>query len=453
MYRIHGRNGLELGSNVARIYGKKIKFIVNFLASWARKKPHRLEYAKREGKLKEARLSETAPETISSFEGLSRSIAESRDDLLSTSAILESLILPACTNFGAIPPATTNGNIILSWNLDASHFLKLSMSKFPLYIRDLRGSIPYLCLGAPILYGIGMMNAEGLCCVVNACGLTDEGEGLSAIELNNIAMERCASVGDAAEIYRQNLRKAVRSMTLGMLMNFNTIWLDTKGGLSAFEYSHNHFHEEKAGERGTMASANHHQFLDRSLTGSHDPNTQDLIAGSYSRLARMWNLLEENYGKIDMLTAKRITSDHIPDYSTLKNFGIEREWWQEMPDDSTICAHAWNLKRHLLKGEIGKAFLELSYSMTIFSFQLEPLRYKLWFTNGHPCKRQAIPYHWGNLLGTSEKASKEEFALSPPAKVVHEKRGLFRENKNPTEAWMEKMWYELIEEVERHNFK
>jgi hypothetical protein len=55
--------------------------------------------------------------------------------------------------------------------------------------------------------------------------------------------------------------------------------------------SHNHMEVARAADRGgVLASTNHHQFLDRKLSGGADPITEPLIAGSFARLARMWEL-------------------------------------------------------------------------------------------------------------------------------------------------------------------
>ena len=78
-------------------------------------------------------------------------------------------------------------------------------------------------------------------------------------------------------------------------MNLNCIWGDLNGSGLAIEHSANHI-EYHGDENGILAITNHHQFLDRRLTGSPDPDRQAAIAGSFCRLGRMWNLLREHYG-------------------------------------------------------------------------------------------------------------------------------------------------------------
>ena len=140
-----------------------------------------------------------------------------------------------------------------------------------------------------------------------------------------------------------------------------------------------------------LASANHHQFLDRGLTGSPDPVIEPAIAGSYARLARMWELLQTYGGGIDPRTAQAITSDHGANYETLREFGLEPAWHGERVDDSTVCAHPWNFWRHLARGEFETAFTERLISMTLYRFLMEPRRCTLWFGRGYPCRGQYQP--------------------------------------------------------------
>ncbi len=395
-------------------------------------------------------------------EGLAHGLGISPEDIVWSRKIIQSLVLPACTNFGAVPPATNREEIMISWNFDAPYILRILMGSFPLFVREIKGTIPYLCLGVPGLFGIGILNAQGLSCVVNAVGLQDDGPGLSPFDLNNTAMETCSTVEEAKNIFTDNPRQAIKAMTLGMLMNWNMIWADKEASLSVFECSHNHFHEEKVGENGIIASANHHQFLDRNLTGSFDPETWPPISGSYSRVVRMWRLLKENKGKIDAMRAKEITSDHIPDYTLLDAFGIRREWWEKRIDNSTICAHAWNFFDHLKKRELEAAFLEISMSTTLYSIQIQPRKLTTWLTVGHPCRNETVPFYWGEML--ESKVESNDFAALPaiatsaqhPERLKRkgERSDIFRMRSelNTTESALNRGWYALVNAVEKSNF-
>lgn len=437
----------ELGRNAAVASGARVRWAVRLLSRWARRHPERMET------LAGAPRDRGTTPGSEELDGLALGLSMHPDDLMRARAFMESLAAPNCTNFGAVPPATPGDDVMVSWNFDASSILKVLMGGFPLYIREVEGTIPCVCLGVPALFGIGVLNAEGLCCVVNAVAMTDDGDGLSPFELNNLAMETCSSVDDAARLFADGPRRATWSMTLGMLMNWNTIWADRSGGMAVFEYSHNHFHSEPVGPGGVLASANHHQFLDRSLSGSVDPGDQEMIAGSYCRLARMWALLSEHHGRIDPVAARAITSDHVPDYSPLRRFGIERRWWEEMIDDSTICAHPWNLRRHLMRGEIAAALLEASVSVTLYSLQVQPRSFVIWHTNGNPCRAQATPTYWGKLLGAAGASYPGGLPVADRAsiRVQERRRGMFREGMGFLESQLTRGWCHLVELVERAN--
>lgn len=452
---IHAGSRFEMGALAASHSGHAIKAVVRELSRWARRSPARLEEFMRRARDHERFLRAADRSSLVELEGLSGGLSLSFEDLYHTRFLAESIIAPQCTNFGAVPPATTEDDVLVSWNFDVPPYFRLILGRSPLYVRDIDGTIPHVCLGVPALFGIGILNAEGLSCVVNAVGVTDDGEGFTQFELNNKAMESCTTVDGAAEVFETGPRQAIKAMTTGMLLNWNTLWVDKGADLSLFESSHNHFHRQRAAEDGLMASANHHQFLDRGMTGSVDPTMQELIAGSYSRLARMWALLRQYHGSIEPLTVKSIVSDHIPDYSLLKEFGIDREWWEEMVDDATICAHAWNAGKHLRAGDIGGAFMESSFSTTVYSLQVHPRSMTVWFTNGRPCRNIARPLYYGDLLGAPVEP--KPLALTPEhvfnSRSVRVRKGIFRRGMVPWESAFDKAWMVLTRTMEKPNFK
>lgn len=454
LVKLTGDDPLKTGKNAASLAGKRIIFVLKVLSHLAKRlSPRYMETLKRQ-LTRAYRDKEHARTKELEAEGLARALGVSPEDITWSRKILESLILPACTNFGAVPPATAGGDIIISWNFDAPYIFRILMGSFPLFVREIKGTIPYLCLGVPGLFGIGILNAQGLSCVVNAVGLRDDGPGMSPFELNNTAMETCSTVREAKSIFTENPRQATCAMTLGMLMNWNMIWADKESSLSVFEYSHNHFHEEKAAGDGIIASANHHQFLDRNLTGSFDPETWSPISGSYSRLSRMWRLLRENKGRIDEIRAKEITSDHIPDYTLLDTFGIKREWWEKRIDNSTICAHAWNFFDHLKRLELEAAFLEISMSTTLYSIQIQPLKLTTWLTTGHPCRNDPVPIDWGEILGSKVEHTNFEVREESPHKLRRRsaRSDIFRSELSATEKALNRAWYAFTKTVEKSNF-
>jgi len=129
--------------------------------------------------------------------------------------------MPGCTNFGAVGTATEDRGVFMSWNFDVTPFFRLLFGRFPLFVREVEGKIPYLAHGIPALFGMGVMNGEGLTCVINAVGVTDDGEGLSPFELNNIAMETCTRVSEAAGMEGLMGRAWMAVVRAGERSNFN----------------------------------------------------------------------------------------------------------------------------------------------------------------------------------------------------------------------------------------
>ncbi|MDD5448462.1 MAG: C45 family autoproteolytic acyltransferase/hydrolase [Actinomycetota bacterium] len=428
----YGKNHFEWGYEVGR-WGRRF---VKPLSSLLRRTAY-LEEVLRERRKNLDLLKREAPSSFEEIRGEAKGLGLDIEDFFVIRMAFQNLFFHGCTTFGARPPATRDGEIMVSWNVDTFPLPKIGRARFPFFIHDVEGTIPYLSIGVPGLGGLGILNASGLTCVANAVGLTDRGEGVGPLELNNRAMETCSTVRETEKLYRGVPRQATKGFNVAIFFNFNTLWADKEGDIAVFEYSHNYFHCQRAEGEGIIAATNHHQFLDRSLTGSPDPTIQEDITGSYSRLGRIWYLLRENQGRIDPLTAKTIISDHVPDYSLLREFGIEREPWEEKIDDSTICAHPWNLKNHLKRGELGKFFIELAVSNTIYSIQIQPRSFTTWFSNGNPCQNPSVPFFWGRELGAQVEegypGALPAYAYYP-VKKQRVKKGLLRTEEDGSEG-------------------
>lgn len=344
-------------------------------------------------------LSNHYPRQRERLEGLARALGTDVVEVATASLALASLPGTGCTNFTAVPPATSDGKVYVSWNFDLSPLFRLLLGRMPLYVRDIAGSKPYVCMGLPVLFGIGVMNGDGLCSCVNSVGCEDGGEGLTFFELNNLAMETCSTVDGAVEVWRNNPREVLPGLAIAIIMNANDIFADMQGEAVVIEHSHHHMAVEKASDHGgILASANHHQFLDRSLSGGADPVKEPLIAGSYARLARMWELLEMFQGKIDRHTARIIARDHGLNYSTLQEFGLHPDPYGERVDDATICCHPWNFFRHLRRLELVEALVEMNVARTLNSIVMDPGRCTIYITPGNPCRHQYVPVWVGDVL-------------------------------------------------------
>ena len=344
-------------------------------------------------------LAQRYPAQLERIGGLSRALGVEPREVAAGSLALSSLPGMGCTNFAAVPPATAGDGIYVSWNLDLSPFMRLLIGRMPLYIRDVAGSKPYVCMGFPVLFGVGVMNGDGLSACVNSVGAMDAGEGLAFFELNNLAMETQSSVDGAVGVWRDNPREVVPGLAAAIIMNANSIFADMDGDAAVIEHSHNHMAVEKAAEHGgVLASANHHQFLDRALSGGADPAIEPMIAGSFARLDRMWELLELFRGRIDRGAARIITSDHGLNYASLARFGMARGYYEERVDDATICCHPWNFFRHLRRLELMPALVEFNVARTLNSILMDPRRCTIYITLGNPCRRQYVPIWLGDAL-------------------------------------------------------
>jgi len=375
-------------------------------------------------------LEERYPAQLERVSGLARVLGVEPREVAAGGLALASLSGTGCTNFVAVPPATSDGRAYVSWNLDLSPFFRLLIGKMPLYVRDVAGSKPYVCMGLPVLFGVGVMNGDGLSACVNSVGAMDGGEGLTFFELNNLAMETQSTVDGAVSVWRDNPREVVPGLAIAIIMNSNSIFADMNGDAAVIEHSHRHMAVEKASEHGgVLASANHHQFLDRALSGGADPAIEPLIAGSYARLDRMWELLETFRGNIEPRTARIITTDHGLNYTSLAKYGMDRSYYDERVDDATICCHPWNLFRHLRRLEFVEALVEFNAAKTLNSILMDPARCTIYITLGNPCRKQYVPIWVGDALRMewADKARGEiDYTLDLQPKAHARRKDIFR---------------------------
>jgi len=375
-------------------------------------------------------LRDIFPAYLERVEGLSRALGMDRREIVGASLAMPYMLKVGCTNFAAVPPATVGDRIFVSWNFDLSPIFRLLMGKKALFICDIQGYKPYVCIGAPVLFGLGIMNGDGLSAAANAVGAMDGGEGLTYFELSNLAMGTQSSVDGAVGVWRDNPRGIVPGLAATVLLNGNYLFADIAGEAALIECSHNHMHAEKAADhKGMLASANHHQFLDRKLSGGADPVIEPLVAGSFARLGRMWELLETFHGKIDPRVAKTIVSDHGLNYGLLEGFGMARAEYEERIDDATICCHPWNFFRHLKRLELQEASIEWTVANTLYSMLMDPKRCTIWFIAGKPCRKQYMPIWLGDALRMewADRAREElEYAPGPVPKTYHQRKDIFR---------------------------
>jgi hypothetical protein len=291
-----------------------------------------------------------------------------------------------CTNSFCAPPATKDGEVYLSWNMDIFGATKILRYLPVIYVASFPESYKYVCFGIPILFGLGVLNEKGVSFVPTAVGIKDGGgDGLLDFEFNNLCMETCDNVSDIIKTYKTKPRYSFPGLGAGIFLNYNCIWGDVEGNGVAIEHSSNHI-TFKYAEDGILAIANHHQFLDRNLTGSTDPNQQPAISGSYCRLGRMWNLLKQKNGNIDLQVLKEILSDHKLEIEHLKNYNYE-----EPIDDATICGHYWNIKNYIKERKFKKAYEAYIMGKTIMCWIIQPKKFTIWLCRGNPCNKPFLP--------------------------------------------------------------
>jgi hypothetical protein len=399
-------------------------------------------------------LKETYPAHLERATGLSRALGMDLNEVIAGSLAMPSVLRAGCTNFVAVPPSTIEDRIFVSWNFDLMPFFKLLMGKMPLYIRDVQGRKPYVCIGIPVLFGLGIMNGDGLSAAANAVGAMDAGDGLTYFELNNLAMETQSTVDGVVGVWMDNPREIVPGLAATILLNGNNFFADMGGEAALIEYSHKHMNVVRAADHnGILASANHHQFLDRKLSGGADPNTEPLIAGSFARLDRMWELLETFHGSIDPRIAKLIISDHGLNYTSLKEYGVDRGEYEERIDDATICCHPWNLFRHLRRLELGDALIEYNVANTLYSMLMDPKRCTVWLIAGKPCRKQYVPIWLGDALRMEwADRARQELEYAPgltPKSHQRRKDVMRRPNPTPTSERVRAIGISLFSTLER----
>lgn len=304
------------------------------------------------------------------------------------------MLAMGCTNLVAVPPGTSDGEIYLLWNLDILRPVKPFFRTFRFFVAN-GGGYNYVTFGRPGWLHIGLMNEKGLCFVGNSVGVSDGSrEGVTVWEIIEKALSTCSTVDEVARLYTESNRLAPPGYSAMIFANFNSMWADEQGNAVTIEYSKNHI-AVKGPEEGVMVEANHHQYLDRKLSGSADPSMQKALTGSYARLGRAWELAREYRGKFDLDTVMRFASDHGANYSLLPGVKVPPTG---IIDDSTICCHYWNVGWYLRRFRLRKALDAVAMGETVCSFILQPKKRTIWFCKGNPCRSSYVKLEFGEAL-------------------------------------------------------
>ena len=259
-----------------------------------------------------------------------------------------------CTLTGASSRITRDNKTYISWNVDLNYIYKILFSRYvkspPFIICNISGKYSYAKISSlPSIFGFGLLNEKGIAFVTSSVKTNEKGEGLTSLELNNLAMESCATLDDVENLYRESSRESglpSLNNAFGTTCNTNSMWADRNGNIMVIEYTHNRI----AVKRGLLlAETNHYQFLDEN-------NLDTLyIKDSKERLERAYNLLNQYNGSIDLYFYQNILTSDFKG-GILKNF----------PDPMDIC-------------RFGPTF------GTVASIIIIPDEYAAYYSPGHPC--------------------------------------------------------------------
>ncbi len=324
----------------------------------------------------------------------------------------------ACTDLVAVPPATKNGEIFLVWNFDITRIARGLFDKFRFYVSGGK-EYSYAVWGIPGIVHIGMMNEEGLSFVGNAVGVSDGGfGGRNILEIIEKCLSTCSTVEEVAQVYKNTERLVIPGHTAAIFSNFNSMWADKNGDALTIEYSKNHMAVQEIGEEGVMVETNHHQYLDRRLSGSTNPEKQEQIAGSYCRLGRAWEKAKDYAGEFDLDKVKEFTADHGLNYDMLSKHEFNTPK-SGVVDDSTVCCHLWNVPNYINNLNLVKAAEAVVEGETLFSFIIEPKEKTIHFCQGKPCKSSYVPLNFKKAFEKSEnKEPIEQKLLQGKTKAI-----------------------------------
>jgi predicted choloylglycine hydrolase len=357
--------GLKKGVFLKKYYGKCIKFLYRVYQSFLT----RLHVdAQRHIRI----LEKEYPSFLERIRGLSKAIGIPLLDIISFDLIFPGFFMgkEACTATVVSSNVTEDNQTFISWNVDLLYPYKVIVSRYfrppPVIICNITGTYKYIEFGViPFLFGFALLNENGLAYAGTQVSVTDIGEGLTSLELNHLAMERCATVDEVEYLYKNAERQSGMKKldtVFGMTSNMNTLWMDAKGNALLIEYTHNYFASKRA---DVIAETNHHQLLDPNLTGS--PKNDSYLGSTYLRLKRAYELLDQYNGSIDIDFYKKIfTSDH------------GKGFVENKPDLGDICRHTLNTPNFPWD------FIKYAYG-TACVVIIQPREYSAYYCPGHPC--------------------------------------------------------------------
>ena len=316
------------------------------------------------------------PYFVEELKGLSEGCNIPIEKLLIIQKTINNLFKVGCTTTLSTGAATKNNETFLTQNFDLLQDLHnyVDLILVPLIIskckitRDTSGKYNYAFWGIPILFEIPIMNDQGLAFGGNSLLLTkdksrfiDEGNGMSIFLLERLSMMTCKNVQEVADLWKKTTRAFHKKTRLFFWDGATSCWCDKKGEILIIEQTHNHFisvfgdsQDITNAPKDILWHTNHHQWLDPEKTGSIKIDEGVHTHPSFIRANRAREILEENYGNVDLNVCKKIVRDHH----------------NSKRSSYSICCHPD--KNYLAK--------------TIFSWISMPKKMHIYWTRGSPCE-------------------------------------------------------------------
>lgn len=332
-------------------------------------------------------INQYSPSFLEELHGLSASLNIKIEALLALRSYFTALG-GECTITASTGPATKNNQTFLTQNLDAYTPFSLDLYLFRLFftrnirIHDVESDLKYAYFGMPIILEYPLINEKGLGFGGTGTSIThdknrdvDEGKGISPYWLVRQAMASCKNVSEVAILLEDSPRSSHR-LKIGLhdWDYDNFVFCDREDGILIVEQTHSYIitvfgnsTEITNGSEGILWHANHHQWLDPSLTGSL---YVDEYLTSEMRVSRTHELLETSYGNITLETCKNITRDHGGGYDENKK------------DSGDICRHP---DRH-------------GSWITSFAWIIQPKTMTAYWTRGAPCRTEFNEYNFTEVF-------------------------------------------------------
>jgi predicted choloylglycine hydrolase len=391
------RYGFNIGDNLKDVYYKTIEQVK------ANKELNSKQFNSESIKKHIDILNRYYPDYIKRLEGLADVLNVPLEKLIETHLKIASIFNYGCTNMACAKTATKDGKNYVTWNADFYASFKILFPiafDLPLYtLTDVEGSNRYMTMGIPLIAGFGHLNDKGLGLTTSAVHSEDNGSGLTVFELTSMVMEKCSDVPCAVKTI-ESLPRA--SSPVSSLFTSNYLLVDSLGNIATVEATHNYF-AVNYGENGILAQANHHQFLDRALSGGLGPDNNG-YPSSWIRAGRAWDLLKDNYGNIDITMLETFTTDTENGINIMgKNIGGNNSISRNMFPFGWLDYYAGSLTGKYYYMGKPAAFADpviLLPDQTDFSIIIDVNDKVIWWAGGHPGVVKHLPIYCAKYLGT-----------------------------------------------------